>query len=177
MVMVCWYDPFQRGCIHDMMRVLVGQQERGRGELGPNPTSTPCDPSVVGRRSPEGRFDLRWRGLTVMRESPSLVAPLASWFEHPGAFNDLFPMLGSCSGPCLQWSGLLGSGSGPARVPFPMLGSDTPFEFYIDNTMRGGVGGVNHEICKIIFKTSFRNCSNVVVQRWFHTERRACLLG
>ena len=32
-----------------------------------------------------------------------------------------------------------------------MLGSDTPFEFYIDNTMRGGVVGVNHEICKIIF--------------------------
>ena len=78
--------------------------------------------------------------------------------------------LGSCSGPCLQWSGPLGSGSGPARVPFPMLGSDTPFEFYIDNAMRGGVGGVNHEICKIIFG----NCSNVVVQRWFQTGRRQC---
>ena len=91
----------------------------------------------------------------VMRESPSLVAPLASWgFEHPGVSTTCSQCsgpLGSCSGPCLQWSGPLGSGSDPARVPFPMLGSDTPFEFYIDNTMRGGVGGVNHEICKLVF--------------------------
>ena len=88
----------------------------------------------------------------VMRESPSLVAPLASNTRalSTTCFQCSGP-LGSCSGPCLQWSGPLGSGSGPARVPFPMLGSDTPFELYIDNTMRGGVGGVNREICKIIF--------------------------
>ena len=32
-----------------------------------------------------------------------------------------------------------------------MFGPDTPFEFYIANTMRGGVGGVDHEICNVIF--------------------------
>ena len=63
--------------------------------------------------------------------------------------------------------------SAPVRV---LLGSrfqgsgPTPrLSFYIDITMRGGVGGVSHEICKIIL-----NCSNVVAQRWFQTERRQC---
>ena len=63
----------------------------------------------------------------VVRESSSLAAPLASWCR-----------IRALSTTCFQCSGPLGSGSVLARVPFPMLGSDTPFEFYIDNTMRGG---------------------------------------
>ena len=56
---------------------------------------------------------------------------------------------------------------GSSRVWFGS-GSDTLFEFYIDNAMRGGVGGVDREICKAVF------CSNVAVQRCFQMGRREC---
>ena len=46
-------------------------------------------------------------------------------------------MLGSCSGPCFQWSG-------GTRFQFS---GPTP-EFYIDQTTRGGVRGVDRQICK-----------------------------
>ena len=104
----------------------------------------------------------------------SLVAPLASWFRTSGRFQRLVSNARVLSGPVRV---LVSNGRVPSAPVRVLLGSrfqcsgPTPrLEFYIDNTMRGGVGGVKHEICKIIFG----NCSNVVVQRWFQTGRRQC---